>query len=254
MGKAIKLKPLKFVLLTVLFIFFSHYLVVFIHEYAHALTAWILGYKNSPFNLNYGGTSLSNILLLSNIDQNVNNAVIYASGHPGYVALIAFAGPGIIICLYFLTYWLMQSKKTKEHPYFRYFLLFFNLWCLGGTYAYVPVRTFTTRGTMIDVLDIEQALHISPWWIYFFVGYLVAFMMWMFFKKSLNATYVSQNLTSTLARASLMIVCVIILFGYCGLAGFVNHGDISHFISATSVLAVPGIIFVLWPKRDARYS
>lgn len=249
MDNVIKLKSVKLILLTPIFILLSHYIVVFTHEYAHAVVAWILNYKNSPFDLNYGGTSLSNLLLLSNIDQNVNNNLIYAAGHPGHVALIAFAGPGIIILLYFLSSWLMQNKNTAKHPLLLYFLLFFNLWCLSGTYAYVPVRTFSSQGVMIDVLDIQQALHISPWCIYFFIGYLVMFMIWIFFAKTLPAIYNSVAIASTIAQASLMIICVLILFGYAGLAGFANHGEISHFISITSIFAIPGIIFILWPTR-----
>lgn len=242
-------KRVKLILLTPIFILLAHHSVVFTHEYAHAFTAWILGYKSNPFDINYGGTSLMNLLLLTNIDQKVNNDLIYSSGHPGYVALIAFAGPGIILLLYFASLWRIRTKKMISRPYMLYFLLFINLWCLGGTYAYVPVRTFTTHGVMVDVLDIQQALNISPWWIYIVVGYLVFFMMYQFFSKTLISIYAYEGISSTVARASLMIICVLILFGYCGMAGFVNHGDISHFISATSFIAIPGIIIALWPTR-----
>lgn len=249
-NKNIKIPLLPFVILTPIFILLSHHLIVFIHEYAHAITAWILGYKNSPFDLNYGGTTINNLLLLANIDQNVDNHTIYSLGHPVHVAIIAFAGPVITLLLYFLTFWLMQNNKMKHHAYILYFLFFSNLWTLGGTYAYVPVRTFTTHGTMVDILDIEQALSISPWWIYFIIGYLVAFMIWQFFTKSLMRIYAHVGISSTETRAILMTLCVLIIFGYCGLAGFVNHGEISHFISATSFLAIPGIILVLWPTRE----
>jgi len=164
------------------------------------------------------------------------------------VALIALAGPGLIIFLFFISYWLIQNKKMNS--YLLYFTFFLNFWCLGGTYAYVPIRTFTPSGELIDVLDIEQSLHISPWCIYFFVGYLVAYMIWLFFSKILITTYKNLNLSSIIDRASLMIVCVLILFGYCGLAGLVNHGEISHFISVTSVFAIPGMIILLWPTRQ----
>lgn len=250
MENIMKTTPIKLILLTPIFILLTHYLVVFIHEYAHALTAWILAYKHSPFDLNYGGISIGNLLLLTNIDQKVDNNLIYSLGHPGHVALIAFAGPGIVMCLFFLSSWLMLTNTIKKHPYVLYFLFFANLWCLGGTYAYVPVRTFTTHGVMVDVLDIEQALNLSPWWIYIFVGYLVFFLIWRFFSKTLISIYVNVGITSTMARASLMILCVLILFGYCGLAGFINYGELSHFISATSVLAIPGIIIALWPTRE----
>lgn len=248
--KVIRTKSFKLIVLTPIFILLTHHLTFFIHEYAHALTAWLLGYKNSPFDLNYGGTSLSNLLLLSDVDQNVNNNMIYSLGHSGHVALIAFAGPGIILFLFFLSFWLMQTNKIKRRPYLLYFMFFFNLWCLGGTYAYVPIRTFTPHGVMVDILDIEQSLHLSPWLIYFFIGYLVVFMIWQFFSKTLISIYLNVGLSSTLGRASLMIVCVLILFGYCGLAGFISHGEISHFISATSLLAIPGILFALWPTRQ----
>src|SRR5579872_1787764 len=135
-----KIKPFNLLIVTFLFILLSHHLAFFIHEYAHAVAAWILGYKNSPFDINYGDTSLTNLLLLSGVDQKVDNSLIYSSGHPGHVALIAFAGPGIILFLFFVSSWLIQNKKITTHPYLLYFLFFFNLWCLGATYAYVPVR------------------------------------------------------------------------------------------------------------------
>jgi hypothetical protein len=249
MNNITKVSSFKLILLTPIFILTAHYLTVFIHEYAHAFTAWALGYKNSPFDLNYGGTSLLNLVLLSNIDQKVNNPLIYSLGHPGHVALIAFAGPGIACFLFFLSFWFMKNDKIKRNPYLLYFLFFINLWCLGGTYAYVPIRTFTTHGVMVDILDIQQALNISPWLIYFFIGYLVIFMFWAFFSKILISVYIHVGISSTAARASLMITCVLILFGYCGLAGYANHGEISHFISATSFLAIPGIIILLWPTH-----
>jgi hypothetical protein len=241
------MKKTTLILLTPIIILLAHHLAVFIHEYSHALTAWILGYKNNPLDINYGGTSLANIFLLANIDQKVDNPLIYSLGHPGHVALIAFAGPGMILLLFFLSAWIIQKREIKNF-YLLYFLFFFNLWCLGGTYAYVPIRTFSTQGVMIDIVDIEQALGISAWYIYFFVGYLVAFMAWHFFTKIIFTIY-AAGISSTIARACLMIICVLLLFGYCGLAGFLHHGDISHFISATSFLAIPGVILLLWPTR-----
>ena len=95
-----------FILITPIFILLSHYLAVFPHEYAHSFMAWLLGYKDNPLALNYGGSSLANILLLLNIDQNVDNQMIYASGHSAYVALIAFAGPAMNGLLFTLSFWL----------------------------------------------------------------------------------------------------------------------------------------------------
>lgn len=250
MKKLAEIGTINLIITTLVFLFMAHYLMVFVHEYAHAVAAWLLGYKDSPLDINYGGTSWGNLLMLMSIDQKVNNDLIYSSGHPGYVALIAFAGPGITLLLYFVTYALMQKPNIKQHIYTLYFLFFCNFWALAGTYAYVPIRTFTPSGVMVDILDIEQSLNLSPWLIYFVVGYLVLFMMWQFFTKTMISIYANVGISSTCARAGLMMLCVLVLFGYCGLAGFWHHGDISRFIAVTSFYAMPGLIFVLWPTRS----
>jgi hypothetical protein len=249
MDNITKTTSFKLFLLTPIFVLLSHYLALFPHEYAHSFTAWLLGYKSNPFDLNYGGTSFLNLLLFFNIDQNVNNQMIYSLGHPGHVALIAFAGPGMNILLFILSFWLLKNEKVKLRPYLFYFLLFFNLMNLGNIYDYVPIRTFATQGNMVDILDIEQGLNISPWLVYIIVGYPLAFLIWQFFTKTLTSAYVNLRNTNTILRAGLMIICVCILFGYFGMPGFFSHGDIPYFISATSLLAIPGIIIALWSTR-----
>lgn len=237
------------ILITLIFILVSHYLAVFPHEYAHSFAAWLLGYKANPFALNYGGDSISNILLLLNIDQNVNNQMIYTSGHPNHVGLIALAGPGMNLLLLILSILILKNKTIKSRPYLFYFLFFFNLMNLGNIYDYVPIRTFASQGNMVDVLDIEQAFNISPWYIYIIIGYLVAFLIWHFFTKTLISAYKYLELTHTYQRACLMMICVCILFGYFGLPGFFSQGEIPYFLSATSLLSIPGIIIALWPAR-----
>jgi hypothetical protein len=243
------MNKLNLFLITPIFILLSHYLAVFPHEYAHSFMAWLLGFKDNPLTLNYGGTSLANILLLLHIDQNVDNHMIYALGHPAYVALIAFIGPAMNGLLFILSFYLLQNKTIKHRPYLLYFLFFFNLMNLGNIYDYVPIRTFATQGNMLDVLDIEQALNISPWYIYIIIGYLVAFLIWQFFTKTLIAIYVNLKLIDTISRASLMIICVCILFGYFGLPGLFNYGEVSYFLSITSLAIIPGMITILWPTR-----
>jgi hypothetical protein len=86
---------LKLIILTPIFILLSHYLAVYPHEFSHSFMAWLLGYKNNPLAIDFGGTSWPNIFLLIHIDENVDYKTIFAAGHGAYVALIAFAGPGL---------------------------------------------------------------------------------------------------------------------------------------------------------------
>ena len=113
-------------------------------------------------------------------------------------------------------------------------------------YDYVPIRTFATHG---DITNLVMGLGISPWYIYIVLGYVVAFVIWHFFTRTLIHAFMHLQLTTTALQASLMMVSVMLLFGYFGMAGFLDYGQISHFLSATSVILIPGIIVVCWPTR-----
>lgn len=205
------MKPLRFALITPIFLLLSHYLAVFPHEYAHSFMAWILGVKANPLNLEYGGTSLYNILLLGHIDENVNYSIIFASGHPAYAAVIAFAGAGIANgSLFALSYYLLKKESVQRIPFLFYFLFLFNLMNLGNFYDYVPIRTFANFD---DVHNFVMGFDISPWWVYVIGGYIVAFLIWQFFGKTMIAAYIHLRLTGTIQRACLMIICICILSG-----------------------------------------
>ena len=245
----ISMKRIGLIFVTPIFILLSHYLSVFPHEYAHSFAAWLLGHKNSPFDLNYGGTALSNILLLMNIDQNVDNKMIYALGYPSHVGIIALAGIVMNLLLLIFSFQMLKLYAVKQRPYLFYFLFFLNLMNLGSLFAYIPIRIFATQTNMLDIVDVEQAFGISPWWIYSICGYLMAFLIWQFFTQTLVTAYIILKIQNLFLKAGLMIICVVILFAYFGIAGFFSHGGVPYFLSATSLLAVPGIILLLWPTR-----
>jgi hypothetical protein len=117
---------------------------------------------------------------------------------------------------------------------------------LANFYDYVPMRIFTWHG---DIAHILQGLNISPWWIYSIFGYLVIFLIWQFFTRTLILAYVYLNLNTTMLRASLMLICVLVFFGYFSMAGFFDYGDISNFLTGTAYLMIPGFIICVWPTR-----
>ena len=234
------------VLFTPVIFILAHYLGMLPHEYAHSFMAWILGDKSNPLALNYGGNSWYNLLMLGNMDENVPVAPLFAAMKDFHVALMAFAGLGIANgSMYILTLWLLAKRSVKQRPFLYYLVFLWNIMNLGNFYDYVPMRTFTTHG---DAANFEQGLHISPWWVYSIGGYIVAFLMCYFFKKTLPTAYKDLQMQSRLPKASLMIFSVVILFGFFGATGLYNHGEISYLLSATSLLAIPGLIYALWPK------
>lgn len=235
----------RLILITPLFLLLTHYLAMLPHEYLHSFTAWLLGDKTNPFALHYGGTSWSNLLLLLHMDENVNYPLIFSAGHGEHAALIAFAGLGFAnIPLYFLSLWFLRKQRITQKPFLCYFLFLFNVMNIGNFYDYVPIRTFGTHG---DARHFWQGLQISPWWVYFMGGYLVAIVMWHFFKYTLQRAYSDLKLNQY-SKAGLMMLSVLVLFGFFGCPGFYHYGTISYFLSATSLLAIPGIMMLLWPK------
>lgn len=250
-----KSSQLKIILLTPVFLLLSHYLAIFPHEYAHSFMAWILGFKNNPLALTYGGTSLNNLFLVSNVDENVDYLSIYNQGHHFAVALIAFAGPGIANGLLFIiSYMLLQNQHIQQKANLFYFLFWFNLMNLGNFYDYVPIRTLTSHG---DIFNLTTGLNISPWWIFIIVGYLVFYLIWQFFTKTLISVYKILSIKTTAGQASIMIISVLILFGFFGgiihtmlLSPTKGYGDISNFLSIASFLAISGIIIAAWPTRE----
>jgi len=237
----------KLILLTPIFILITHYLVVFAHEYAHSFTAWMLGFMPNPLMIDYGGTSWLNLLLLANIDENVNYPIIFSQGHNLSAALIAFAGPGLGVgILYILSLILLKNKSITRSTMLYYFLFWFNFMAVATFYTYVPIRTFSPRG---DIANIVHGTQISPWYIYIILGYLVFYILWHFFAQTLISAYSHLNLTTTSARASLLIINVLLMFGYFGLFGFMSTDPISRFLSGTSLAVIPIIIIACWPTR-----
>jgi hypothetical protein len=246
--------------ITPLFIWLSHYIAVFPHEYAHSFTAWFCGEMTNPLALDYGGRSLKNILLLWDIDENVEYQRIFMAGHGFHAALIAFAGSGIGSALLFvLGAFLLRNKRIKLRPYLYYFIFWFQLMNLGNFYDYVPIRTFSSHGDMGNMI---RGLGISPWWVFVIFGYVVAFLVGQFFTGTMPAMFTNLNIRRPSVQAGLMIVCVLILFGWFGgILGPLtsdhplSHGEIAYFLEIASFSAIPGIVFVLWPtqkwmKRD----
>jgi hypothetical protein len=235
---------------TVPIVLLAHYIAVFPHELTHSFVAWALGYKPNPFNIQYGGTGLSNLLLLSGVDENVDYQTIFQQ-NPYHVALIAFAGPGIANGgLFLLSYWLLQQKWIQDRSYFYYFTFWFNLMNIANLFDYIPFRTFTPVNWDTDMSNLERGLNISPWVVYVVGGYLVLFVIWQFFSKTLIESYVYLGLNSLWIRSFLLVSTVLVLFGYFSSAGLHGYGEISSFLSMTSRWICPAIIVFCWPDRQ----
>ncbi|MGE3319645.1 MAG: hypothetical protein AB7I18_10160 [Candidatus Berkiella sp.] len=232
---------------TPIFVLLNYHIAFFAHEYAHSLMAWLLNIKSNPFDIHYGGTSWKNLIFLLNLHENIQYAHLFSQGRNDSIALIAISGIGLGNGLfYLLSIYLLQNKTVKDHPLLYYFIFWLNFMSLAHFYHYVPLLVFSPIG---DMANLSKALAISPWIIYILFSYLVIFMLYHFYTKTLITTYQVLNSTKV-SQAALLILCTILMFGYVALDGILGgQGVIPLFLSITSIAAIPGILAACWPTR-----
>lgn len=242
-----------FLAVLVVHLWAAHALVFFTHEYAHAVTAWLLGWKANPLDLNYAHPTPIVVLLQLGIDQNVDEARIFASGHGVDAAIIAAAGAVIGNGLIALPLSRLGYRVALEHG--RPGWALFAYWCtvasIGNFLDYVPIRTFTLDG---DMGSIERGLGWSPWVVLVVLGVpTLAAMLWLF-GRIVPRTLLQPFPTSRPRQAIIAVVTVGVMFGFFGAVGLLEGGPVAHRLSMLSVsvvlpLAIVAALFGVYRLR-----
>jgi hypothetical protein len=234
----------------VFLLWLAHALGYLVHEYAHSFLAWGLGYKANPLALHYGHLSFGNILLLSDIDENVDYAPIFAGGRGALAALIAVAGVlfgnGIF---YLLSRRLYATAREHGRRMLALFLFLFCLMNVGNFISYVPARTFTDHA---DMATVERGLHLSPWWIAIVLGIPFCVAVWHFFARLLPGAMGFFFPHAYSYQLYLLILSAFMIFGFFGSAGLHRYGQVSHWISVCSMYLFLPLSVILCRPRDNR--
>ncbi len=237
---------------TPLVLLVTHYVAVIPHEFAHSIMAWLLGIKPEPGNITWGGTSLGNVLLLWDIDENVDYTAALAAGRGAAVAVVAFAGPGLANGgLYLLSRWLITRPWFATRPVAGYVLFWFLFMNLVNLYCYVPLRTFADDG---DVHHFLLGTGLSPWWVYGVGGALVLWATVDCYRRVLPRTVRMCRFDTPVLRATLLIVATLLMFGYYAMPAFEESDPVSLFMAGTSVLLIPVVLVASWRRVVDRRS
>jgi hypothetical protein len=212
----------------------AHAVAFFAHEYAHSFTAWILGWKSNPLALNYAHPTFVVFLMQLGINQNVNEAPIFASGHGAQAASIAAAG--VVLGNALITYPLSRlgyanarQRGSRGWAMFAYWL---TVASVGNFIDYVPIRTFTTEG---DMGSVQRGFGWSPWTLILVFGIPTLVALIYFFARIQPNTLAWQYPASPWERAFLAAVTAFIIFGFYGAAGLLEGGPTSHKLSVVSL-------------------
>ena len=173
----------RFIVFTLINLILAYYIAVLLHEYGHATAAWIFGYKDSPFDIQYGSW------YLVPISENVDFNKIISLGHPYHAAIIGISGISTTILLFLICLYFLKQKFVLKNSYLVNFFFFVAAIDLMDILAYIPNRTFTgTGGNIIIPGDIGEFLHgfnISPLWIFIPGILLVTLTFYLFYKYEL---------------------------------------------------------------------
>jgi len=234
----------RFCVLCVVLIWVIHAIVFFAHEYAHSGTAWMLGYKENPWALEYGRFNLSNLVLFGEVDENVDYQSIFAQGRGLAAAWIAFAGMGMNALLYGFSRMLLRRQSVRNNPFFLLCIFWFCFMNVGNFYDYVPVRTFASHG---DIANMRRGLNVSPWLILVVLGYPTALAIWHFFARILREALPRITHGVKPQQVFTVLTSAFLMFGYFGASGLSGYGEVSQVLSGISALAAPAVALLCSP-------
>jgi hypothetical protein len=237
---------------TPLVLLLTHYVAVLPHEFTHSFLAWVLGIKDNPWLIDWGGTSWLNILLLVHINENVDYKAALAAGQVVAVALVALSGPLLANGgMYLIFRKLSTSRSVRSRPFVSWVVFWLVVMNLGNLWCYVPIRTFAADG---DIRHFIWASDVSPWLIYVVLGYLILWALIDFYRRVLPTALTSTGLLpSTASGAVVLVVSTVVIFGYYAIPGFLEPDSVSLFIAGTSVLVIAPVILLQWlaARREA---
>lgn len=244
---------LRYLILSMATFFALSALFVIIHEHIHSTTAYLLGHKQSPFDIVWG-----NPLTLAGWDEGVDYSSLFASGEGVDAALIAlspllFQSGVVIVGLYLLLSDRLLHKKWSSHLLF--WLVVVNFMEL---FAYIGMRAFAPDG---DIGNINHGLGLNPWILFLPGMALIAIGLYVIFARVLPRMYVVVAEGSRMTEYVLLVSSTFLLLIYgsglrvvlyiypdpqwlFGLEGFVLFGVVVY-------LCRPGMPWVVRAKERA---
>ena len=233
--------PLRTVIILALTFIVAYYIIVCLHEWGHGTTAYLFGYKHSPFDVQYGGC------LLLHCDESVHYDNIINNGHGIQAALIGISGISVTWLLFLI------SAYVLSRPYGTH-----NLWLLATFYwscvlnmmaifGYLPLAAFSVEG---DIGRFVHGLDISPWIVFIPGTCLTIAALYYLFRHIIIKMYAHVPIrTLGMQRVLLLLsLCIIFLMLYThGYNPISDKGTnmISRVLAIISIFLIPVLFGVM---------
>jgi hypothetical protein len=162
---------IRFTLLTIATYLALQTIIVVAHEYAHSITAWLLGYIPSPLTVIWG-----NPVTIRGWDEGVPYDRLFPSG--GNPSEAVTGGIPLLMHTIFVIvglYFLARPKPTERRPLF-YAVYWFVVINLTELVAYLVMRPFAGSG---DTGRFNEGLEISPWFLFVAGTVFILIALWV---------------------------------------------------------------------------
>lgn len=230
-------------LATILCIIASYYSAIVLHEWGHGTIAWLLGYKLTPFDVEYGGW------LLLHVDEAVPYNQLLASHHGVSAALIGIAGVSTSIILFALSLKIL-SKTTRGLWKYSFFYWFATL-NMVAIFQYLTIQTFSVQG---DVGRFIHGLNISPWWVWIPGTIFVCIALYRFYGHFLPKAYIVLPIHRLWVQRIFLLLTLGIMFLLIYTHGYNPFSDtgmpvMGKFLAGCSIVLVPILFFLCNPSN-----
>lgn len=242
-----------FLPMTVILWLIAHSVALFSHEFAHSFSAAALGWKAHPLDLNWGGSSAMNLLLQTDVDENVNYPPIFESGHGIEAGVIALAGCALgNFCVSLIVgIGLLAIARRRTHVTLGVFAYWLVVMSVGNLISYVPLRVFTTHA---DMHTVQAGFGWTPVDVLLFVGVpFLAVVLW-FFLRFQARTLAWMFPRSLGRRVAMVLLTSATVFGFFCLGGIAGYGETSHQLSVAFIVCLAPITACLGIVRTWRGS
>ncbi|MBU4190954.1 MAG: hypothetical protein KUA35_10880 [Pseudodesulfovibrio sp.] len=152
-------------------------LVVVTHEFTHSTMAWVLGEMPSPLGIVWG-----NPLTMTGWDEGVDYERLFAQGRTLHAALIGFCPLIMHSLVVGIGIGLMRGRWLARRRWVFHVVYWLVVANVMELVAYVWMRAFSGHG---DVGIFDRATGISPWWVFILGSALLAWALWLFFRRAM---------------------------------------------------------------------
>lgn len=240
-------------LMAILSIIASYYIAIILHEWGHGTLAWLFGYKETPFNVNYGGW------LLLHADENVPYNQILAAHRGSTAALIGIAGVSVSVILFILS--LIGLNKIKHSLWMYSFFYWFAILNMVPIFQYFTVQTFSVQG---DTGRFVHGLTISPWWVFIPGTIFVCLALYLLLRCFVPKAYVVLSMNARWVQRIFLLVSLGMMFLLIYTHGYNPLSDtgmplIGKLCAVLSILLVPALFFLCnpssrWVRKEIQKS